>query len=108
MLRSVTFVRTDVSEETRPSIRVTKIGEVGKTIAVPSNRTVPQLNIPMRMILLPFVKVKAGIRFAILKYKIKFCHTQHFLVRACIFSGIIVWKYLLMDILHNSESWYNN
>jgi hypothetical protein len=35
----VTFVRTDVSEELSPSfIRVTRIGELGTTLAVTSNR----------------------------------------------------------------------
>jgi hypothetical protein len=34
MLRRVTLVRTDVSEEPRTSIiRVTRIGELGKTLA---------------------------------------------------------------------------
>jgi hypothetical protein len=34
----VALVRTDVSEELRDSIRVTRIGELGKTLAVTSNR----------------------------------------------------------------------
>jgi hypothetical protein len=39
MLRRVALVRTDVSEETSASfIRVTKIGELGKTLAVTTNR----------------------------------------------------------------------
>jgi hypothetical protein len=39
MLRSVALVRTDVSEELRPSFfRVTRIGEIGTTLAVTSNR----------------------------------------------------------------------
>jgi hypothetical protein len=39
MLRRVTFVRTDVSEEPGASfIRVTKIGELGTTQAATSNR----------------------------------------------------------------------
>jgi hypothetical protein len=38
MLRRVTLVRTDVSEELSASfIRVTRIGELGKTLAVTSN-----------------------------------------------------------------------
>jgi hypothetical protein len=38
MLRSVTLVRTDVSEEFNASfIRVTRIGELGTTLAVTSN-----------------------------------------------------------------------
>jgi hypothetical protein len=37
MLRSVALVRTDVSEELRASIiRLTRIGELGTTLAVPS------------------------------------------------------------------------
>jgi hypothetical protein len=39
MLRPVTLVRTDVSEEPSASfIRVTRIGELGTTLAVTSNR----------------------------------------------------------------------
>jgi hypothetical protein len=39
ILRSVAFVRTDVSEELSASfIRVTRIGELGTTLAVTSNR----------------------------------------------------------------------
>jgi hypothetical protein len=39
-LRRVAFVRTDISEERSASIiRVTKIGELGTTLAVTSNRS---------------------------------------------------------------------
>jgi hypothetical protein len=38
MLRRVTLVRTDVSEELSASIRVTRISELGTTISVTSNR----------------------------------------------------------------------
>jgi hypothetical protein len=39
MLRRVALVRTDVSEELNASfIRVTRIGELGTTLAVTSNR----------------------------------------------------------------------
>jgi hypothetical protein len=39
ILRRVTLVRTDVSEEPSASfIRVTRIGELGTTLAVTSNR----------------------------------------------------------------------
>jgi hypothetical protein len=39
MLRRVALVRTDVSEELRASfIRVTRIGQLGITLAVTSNR----------------------------------------------------------------------
>jgi hypothetical protein len=39
MLRRVALVRTDVSEELKASfIRVTRIGELGTTLAVTSNR----------------------------------------------------------------------
>jgi hypothetical protein len=39
MLRRVALVRTDVSEELRASfIRVTRIGELGTTLAVTSSR----------------------------------------------------------------------
>jgi hypothetical protein len=40
MLRRVALVRTDVSEEPNASfIRVTRIGELGKTLALTSNRS---------------------------------------------------------------------
>jgi hypothetical protein len=40
MLRSVALVRTDVSEEPSASIiRVTRLGELGITLAVTSNRS---------------------------------------------------------------------
>jgi hypothetical protein len=38
MLRRVALVRTDVSEKLSVSIRVTRIGELGTTLAVTSNR----------------------------------------------------------------------
>jgi hypothetical protein len=38
MLRRVALVRTDVSEELSASIRVTRIGELGTTLAVASNQ----------------------------------------------------------------------
>jgi hypothetical protein len=45
MLRRVAFVRTDVSEERRASIiRVIRIGELGRTLAVTSNRHTLQSN----------------------------------------------------------------
>jgi hypothetical protein len=51
MLRRVALVKTDVSEELSASfIRVTKIGELGTTLAVTSNRAT-QRNIPEDAIL---------------------------------------------------------
>jgi hypothetical protein len=38
MLRRVALVRTDVLEELSASIRVTRIGELGTTLAVTSNQ----------------------------------------------------------------------
>jgi hypothetical protein len=40
MLRRVALVRTDVSEEPSASIRITRIGELGTTLAVTSNRRI--------------------------------------------------------------------
>jgi hypothetical protein len=58
MLRRVALVRTDVSEELSASfIRVTRIGELGTTLAVINNRRTPVLsratqpNIPENTIL---------------------------------------------------------
>jgi hypothetical protein len=45
MLRRVVLVRTDVSEERSTSIRVTRIGEIGTTLAVTSNRRTLRRNI---------------------------------------------------------------
>jgi hypothetical protein len=45
MLRRVALVRTDVSEELRASfIRVRRIGELGTTLAVTSNRSTLRRN----------------------------------------------------------------
>jgi hypothetical protein len=38
LLRRVAFVKTDVSEELNASIKVTRVGELGKTLAVTGNR----------------------------------------------------------------------
>jgi hypothetical protein len=38
MLRRVALARTDVSEKPSASIRVTRIGKLGPTLAVTSNR----------------------------------------------------------------------
>jgi hypothetical protein len=44
--RRVALVRTDVSKESSPSfIRVTRIGELGPTLAVTSNRSMVRRNI---------------------------------------------------------------
>jgi hypothetical protein len=49
MLRRVVLVRTDVSEELSASfIRVTKIGELGTTLAVTSNRRMLRRNRKMK------------------------------------------------------------
>jgi hypothetical protein len=46
MLRSVALVRTDVSEERSTSlIRVTRIGELGTTVAATSKRRTLQRNV---------------------------------------------------------------
>jgi hypothetical protein len=45
MLRRVALIRTDISEELSASfIRVTRIGELGTTLAVTSNRRTLQRN----------------------------------------------------------------
>jgi hypothetical protein len=49
MLRRVAIVRTDVSEELSTSfIRVTRIGELGKTLAITRNRSTMRSNISQR------------------------------------------------------------
>jgi hypothetical protein len=49
MLRRVAFVRTDVSEDL--SIRVTRIGELGTTLAVTNNRRTLFLRIVRRSLI---------------------------------------------------------
>jgi hypothetical protein len=54
MLRRVALVRTDVSEELSASfIRVTRIGELGTTLAVTSNRRTLRRNIDVSGNVLP-------------------------------------------------------
>jgi hypothetical protein len=54
MLRRVALVRTDVSEELSASfIKVTKIGELGTTLAVTSNRRVKVSVVPSSQIFSP-------------------------------------------------------
>jgi hypothetical protein len=60
MLRRVALVRTDVSEELSDSlIRVTRIGELGRTLAVTSNRRALRRNpnvVPSSPILVTLIK----------------------------------------------------
>jgi hypothetical protein len=52
MLQPVTLVRTDVSEELSASfIKVTRIGELGTTLAVTSNRRTLRRNTSVRRLL---------------------------------------------------------
>jgi hypothetical protein len=52
MLRRVTLVRTDVLEEPSASfIRVTRIGELGTTLTVTSNRRMLRRNTSVRLLL---------------------------------------------------------
>jgi hypothetical protein len=52
MLRRVALVKTDVSEELSASfIRVTRIGELGTTLAVTRNRLLVMANVPSPLIL---------------------------------------------------------
>jgi hypothetical protein len=51
-LRRVALVRTDVSEELKASfIRVTRIGELGTTLAVTSNQRTPRINTKLQLAL---------------------------------------------------------
>jgi hypothetical protein len=55
MLRRVALVRTDVSEEFSSSfIRVTRISELGKTLAVTSNR---MCQLPVRASVVPILPI---------------------------------------------------
>jgi hypothetical protein len=56
MLRRVDFIRTDVSEEPITSIiRVTRIGELGRTLAVTGNRCTLQFSVFLRSVRLLLV-----------------------------------------------------
>jgi hypothetical protein len=51
MLRRVALLRADVSEEfSAPFIRVTRIGELGTTLAVTSNRLTLRRNITLLLV----------------------------------------------------------
>jgi hypothetical protein len=57
MLRRVALVTTDVSEELNPSfIRVTRIGELGTTLAATSNRRTLRCVVPSSPILVTLMK----------------------------------------------------
>jgi hypothetical protein len=61
MLLRVALVRTEVSEERSASfIRVTRIGELGTTLAVTSNRRKLQRVVPSPSIIVPLMKVVLG------------------------------------------------
>jgi hypothetical protein len=67
MLRRVALVKTDVSEELSASIRVTRIGELGTTLAVTSNRrTLPILHstVLLYSLLLQFDLLVRGRKYA--------------------------------------------
>jgi hypothetical protein len=63
MLRRVAFVRTDVLEKSRASIiRVTRIGELGTTLALTSNRrTLRRLLVTTNVV--PITPINEGPRF---------------------------------------------
>jgi hypothetical protein len=50
MLRRVALVKTDVSEERNISIRVTRIGDLGTTLALTSNRRTLRRNTMLRLL----------------------------------------------------------
>jgi hypothetical protein len=61
MLRRVALVRTDVSEELSAYIiRVTRIGEVGTTLAVTSNRSTLRRILPSSPVLVTVMKEALG------------------------------------------------
>jgi hypothetical protein len=61
MLRRVALVRTDVSAELSVSfIRVTRIGEVGTTLAVTSNRRTQRRNTSVRRLLATAIVVPSS------------------------------------------------
>jgi hypothetical protein len=76
MLRRVALVRTDVSEELSASfIRVTRIGELGATLAVTSNRRTLRRNtstasvVPSSPILVTLMKEALGSSESSVLYK---------------------------------------
>jgi hypothetical protein len=72
MLRRVALVRTDVSEELSPSfIKLTTIGEIGRTLGVTSNRrTLRQL------LVTPSVVPSSSILFTLMKEALRSSETS--------------------------------
>jgi hypothetical protein len=86
MLRRVALVRTDISEELSTSnIRVTRIDELGTTLAVTSNRHT------LRMLL-----VTANVVFVFL------CNVRRLLVTANIVPSSPILVTLMMEVLSSS------
>jgi hypothetical protein len=73
MLRRVAVVRTDVSEELSASIRVRRIGELGTTLAVNTNRA---LNLSARRLLVTASAVPSSpILLILMKDALRSCET---------------------------------
>jgi hypothetical protein len=76
MLRCVALVRTDVSEELRASfIRVTRIDELGTTLAVTSNRRTLQRSL-LRLLVTASVGPSSSIHVTLIKEALRSSETS--------------------------------
>jgi hypothetical protein len=77
LLHRVTLVRTDVSEELSPSIiRVTKIGELGTTLAVTGNRCTVFLRSERRLLVTSSVLPSSPILVTLMKEELSYSETS--------------------------------
>jgi hypothetical protein len=77
MLRRVALVRTDVSEESSASIiRVTRIGELGTTLAVTSNRSMILLRSVRRLLVTAIVVPSSPILVTLMKEALSYYETS--------------------------------
>jgi hypothetical protein len=77
MLRHVALVRTDVSEELSASfIRVTRIGELGTTLAVTSNRRTLRRYTKHQLLVKPSVISSSAILVTLMKEGLSFSETS--------------------------------
>jgi hypothetical protein len=78
MLRGVALVRTDVSEEPSASfIRLTRIGELGTTLAVTSNRRTLRRNTVTASVILSSPILVALMKETLISYETSFLQELH-------------------------------